>query len=123
MVFFQQRMDFLSWGHDMADGGVVVHGVDDESHEFTHIRSNEIRFFFYAWREVSQVSGDDTADVSSFVIVVKFFKAIGEEAEGGADKYASCTSFLDLFCNIQHTFSGRDHIVDDDDILSSDVIP
>ena len=70
---------------------------------------------------VGQVGGDDFADIAFLIVSIEFLQTIGEEAEGGADKDVVSAALFDLFCNVKHTLTGGDHIVDDNHILTFDI--
>ena len=96
----------------------MVKRIDDACHIFAHLcrliprTGNEFRC------TVGQVGGDDFADIAFLIVSIEFLQTICEEAEGGADKDVVSAALFDLFCNVEHTLTGGDHIVDDDNIFS-----
>lgn len=51
----EQRMDLIRRIHDLSDGDIMIHGVDDQCDEFAHIRNYKIRLLICGRRQISQV--------------------------------------------------------------------
>ena len=89
----------------------MIQTIHDTCCEFCHIS------FYIIWLceklriTIIQIRGNYFIDIFFLIEFVEFFKSIGEETECRADKYSSGLAILQLFRNIQHTFSGRNHIV------------
>ena len=67
---------------------------------------------------VIQVSSDNLVDPALLIVSVKFIHALSKQTVSGADKYTVCVALFDLFGNIKHTFTGGDHIVNNDNVLA-----
>ena len=96
----------------------MVQCINDACHIFAHLSrlipwtGNKLRC------AIGQIGGDDFADIAFFIVSIKFFKTIGEKTKRSADEDVVCATFLDLFCNVKHAFTGGNHIIDDDNIFS-----
>ena len=116
-VFGQQLIDLFGGVPDFVDRYVVIQSVDNACQIFAHFRRfvpgpcDELRC------PVGQVGRDDLCYIALLIIFIKFAEAVCEESEGGAYKYILCAAFFYLLGDIQHAFAGRDHIIDNDDIL------
>ena len=121
-VALDELVDLVCRVADFLDGDVVVQRIDDACHVLAHLCSavpfagEELR------RLVDQVGRDDFADDTVFIILVKFFQTICEEAECAAHVYVFRAAALQLLCDIKHAPARGDHIVDDDAVLSLDGI-
>ena len=105
-MFFQKPVDLVRRNHDRADRDIMIQGIDDESHEFAHISGHKVRLFLRAGRKVSEIGDDHAVDVALFIILIELIKAVGEKAEGRADKHPSCSPLLDLLCHVKHALAG-----------------
>lgn len=79
---------------ELADGLVVVKGVDDQGNVFAHVAGDIVVFGKKLRGLVDQVSGEQFVEDAIFVGFVEFFQTIGEETEGGTDIDSTCTSFF-----------------------------
>ena len=118
MCLLKKTVNLLSWIHNFSDTDVMIHRIDDQCNEFTHVCDQEIRLFLCFGRKISKIGSDHTVDISFFIIFIEFLKSVGKKSECSADKYAVCSTVFNLFCNIEHTFTGRNHIINDDRIFS-----
>ena len=100
----------------------MVQRINNQSEELAHIGLYKIRFLIKNWRKVRQVGGDDLVNVAFVIIVVETVKAVCEKPESSAYKDSAGIAFLELLCHIQHTPSGRDHIIYDDHIFPAHVV-
>ena len=57
-------------------------------------------------------------DITLFIILIKLLQSIRKQTKSSTNKYTVCIAILQLFCYIQHTLAGRDHIIDNDHILA-----
>lgn len=105
-----------------ADGDIVIQGIDNNCHKLAHISFDEIRAVVDLRRQIGQIRRDQAIDISGSVIIVELLKPFGEETERRTDEDTGSTPVLDLPCNIEHTFTGCNHIVYDDSGLALDII-
>ena len=73
-------------------------------------------------RQVGEVGSDYPVEPAVFIGLVEGLKAIGEQSEGTADENTLCIHFLQLSGGIQHAFSGGNHIVNNDNVLSVNAV-
>lgn len=45
-VFLKKTVNLLSWIHNFSDTDVMIHRINDQCNEFTHVCNQEIRFSF-----------------------------------------------------------------------------
>ena len=72
-------------------------------------------------RAVYKVGGKDLGKYAVCICLVKFFKAIGKQTEGGKGEDALCTLFLQLKGYVDHRVARSDHIVNNDNILANQI--
>ncbi len=113
--------DYVGGVDDLSYRDVMVQRVDDQSQEFTHIGNDEIRAFGNFRRQIGQVGSDDAGNIAFFIVLIEFFQTVCEQAEGGADDDILCATFFQLFGNIAHSFSGRNHVIHDDNGFAGDI--
>ena len=118
MIPCHRRLDPLHRIEQIADGSIVIQGVDDIGDVFAHIAvdvplaAEKLRCL------VDQIGGQDTMDQAVLICLVKSVKTGGEEAEGGEDKDLIGFALLEGACHFQNTLAGGDHIIYDDHILA-----
>ena len=101
-----------------ADRSVVIQSVDQKCDIFAHITVDIVRFRQKIWRLVDQVGCQDTVDDTILVRLIKLIHTVREQTECSGSENTFRFALFQLFGNIKDTFSGRDHIVDDDHIFS-----
>ncbi len=115
-------MDFVRGSERVVQGGVMVHEVDQGSHELAHVRLDEIGPGVKHRREVRQVCSHHFVEMPLLVGFIEGLQAIGEQPEGTADEDAPGVHLLQLPGGVQHALAGGDDIVYDDDILAVDIL-
>ena len=100
----------------------MVQGINDQCDELTHISFYKVRFLIKFRWEICKVCCDNFTDISLIIILIEFIKSVCEQSECCTYKDTSGVTLFQLFCNIKHTFSGRNHIINDKDILSCYII-
>ena len=103
---------------ELADGLVVVEGVDDQGNVFAHVAGDIVVFGKKLRGLVNQVSGEQLVEDAIFVGFVEFFQAIGEETEGGTDIDSTGTSFFEERGNFKYCISGGNHIIDENHVFA-----
>ena len=102
----------------VADGGVVVQGIDDVGDIFAHV-AVDVPFPAQQLRcLIDQVRSQHPVDDSFFISPVEFVQAAGEQPEGGEDEYLVRPAVLQLRSHLQHAVPGGDHVIDDDHVLA-----
>ena len=96
----------------------MVDDIDDTCKIFAHVCFNIIFFCEELRKTIVQVCGDDSVNPTLLIIFIKFGKSLCEKTISSTDKYSFGFSLLDLFGNIQHTFSGCDHVINDNNIFA-----
>ena len=96
----------------------MIDDIDDTCKIFAHVCFDIVWAVKKLRNTIVKVGCDDSVQPAFFVIFIKFGYAICKQTVGCADEYTSCLTLFQLTGNIQHTLSGRDHIVDDDNILA-----
>lgn len=93
-VFCDDTLDPLVGIQQVADGGIVVQGIDDIGDVFAHVAA-DVPLPLEKFRGlVDQVGGEDAVDDPLFIGLVKLVQAVGEEAESGKDEDVSRLSLL-----------------------------
>lgn len=93
-VFCDDTLDPLVGIQQIADGGIVVQGIDDIGDVFAHVAADVPLPLEKLRGLVDQVGGEDAVDDPLFIGLVKLVQAVGEEAEGGKDENVSRLSLL-----------------------------
>ena len=96
----------------------MVDDVNDTCKIFAHICFDVVRLGQKLRQTVVEVGSNDFVNPAFFVVFIEFIKTICKQTVCGADEYTVCVAHYDQLCNIQHTFTGRNHIVDDDNIFA-----
>ena len=96
----------------------MVKVVDEDRHVFAHICGFIPRTLEQLRLLIGGIGGDDLLDIAFFIGFVEDIKSGREETEGGKAEYTLCMKSLQFLCNIQHAFTGCDHVIDDDNILT-----
>ena len=96
----------------------MIDDVNNTCKVFAHICFNVVRFCQKLRQTVVEVGSNDFVNPALFIVLIKFVETICEQAVCGADEYTFCVALFDLLCNIQHTFAGRNHIIDDNNIFA-----
>ena len=128
MVFFpvivsgQDFIDFFRRSHNVGHGNVMIHKINDGCQELAHIGLGIIGPGVKLRRLIGEVGGDYPVEPAVFIGLVEGLKAIGEQSEGTADENTLGIHFLQLSGGIQHAFSGGNHIVNNDNVLSVNAV-
>ena len=96
----------------------MIQSVDQKCDIFAHITVDIVRFRQKIRRLVDQVGCQDTVDDTILVRLIKLIHTVREQTECSGSEDTFRFALFQLFGNIKDTFSGRDHIVDDDHIFS-----
>ena len=117
-VLFEEPVDPFCRGKEIRQGIVVVQVVDDQRDVLAEIGDRIIRALEEFRTKVGKVRRQDLVDVARFVGLVEFLKAVREQAEGRRAEDTAGAAELQLLCHLQHGAAGRDHVVDDQDVLA-----
>ena len=115
-------MNLICWADNRADRHIMVQGINDQCDELTHISFYKVRFLIKFWWEICKVCCNNFTNISLIIILIEFIKSVCEQSECCTYEDTSGVTLFQLFRNIKHTFSGRDHIVNDKNILSCYII-
>ena len=96
----------------------MVDDVHDTCKVFAHVCFDVIWSREQFRITVVQVGGDNLVNPAFLIVFIEFLETVCEQTVSSTDEDTLCFTFLDLLGNIEHTLSGRDHIVDDDNILA-----
>lgn len=76
--FIKQGVNLIRRVEHRSDGDVMVHGINDQRKEFTHIRLNKIRFLIKFRGQIGKVCCHNFINVTLFVILVEFVESVRE---------------------------------------------
>ena len=116
----KQIMYAVDGVEEFAYRGVVIDRVDDERNVLAHIYLCIPRTRDGLGLAVVKVGRENLGDGAVFVGFVEIFKSVAEESERREHENAAGASFFKFGGNVDHTVSGGDHIVNNDDVLALD---
>lgn len=122
-MLYHQLIDPLNRIQQLADRGIVVQGINEQSNIFAHIAVYIIFFLQKLIRLVHQIGGEQSVEITSREGFVEFFHSICEESEGGAHEDLTCSFVLQKCGNFQHAVAGGDHVINNDHILPATSVP
>ena len=122
IVLRQYAMYFFSCSQYMAHRGIMVHEVDDGSKKFTHICLYVIWTIIQLRIVVIQIGSNDSVKIAFFIGFIKILQSGCEQSECAADKDTFCVHGFQLSGGVNHTVTGGNHIIYDDDIFTIDII-
>ena len=96
----------------------MIQGINDVGNVFAQVAVGVVRLLEQFRCLVYQVGGEDVVKQAVFISLVELVQSIGEQTEGSADKDLACFALFQLRSNFQNAVSGRNHIVNDDHVLS-----
>ena len=120
-MLYHQLIDPLNRIQQLADRGIVVQGINEQSNIFAHIAVYIIFFLQKLIRLVHQIGGEQSVEITSREGFVEFFHSICEESEGGAHEDLTCSFVLQKCGNFQHAVAGGDHVINNDHILARNI--
>lgn len=120
-MLVEKLVDTLCGVEKVADGLIVVKGIDDVSNVLGKVNLLVPLALKKLGRAVNKVGGEDFIEETIFISLIHLLKAVAEETEGGEYKDAVSTSLLKLLCNVDNGTTGGDHIVNYDNVLSGKI--
>ena len=102
----------------VADRHIMIQRINDQCDIFAHIACDVIRFGEKLRCLINKVCSKKFIKDTVLVSFVKFFHSFGEETEGGTDKDLAGAAFLKKRCDLKDALTGRNHIIDQDDIFA-----
>lgn len=119
-VFVQNATDPLRLIKQHADGLVVIQRINNVGNVLAHIHFR-IPLAPEKFRcAVNQVGRENTGDEPLFIGGIHPFQPVTEQTEGREHEDALCALLFQLLRHINDGFTGRDHVINDDDILPFD---
>ena len=101
LVAIDEIMDAFNGIEQIADGLVMVEGIDDICNVLAHINLNVPLLGEQFGRTVDKVCGEDLVKDTVLICSIDFLKAIGEETEGFEDEDTLCALLLELNSDIE----------------------
>ena len=102
----------------VADGSIVVKGVDYIRNVLAHINLGIPLALKKLGSSVNKVCGEDSGDDAVLVSLIHTVKTVAEETEGGKYEDALCALIFKLLRNVDNRIAGGDHIVNDNNVLA-----
>src|SRR5699024_1104951 len=96
----------------------MVERFNQKSDVLAHIYVNIIGLGKKLLRLINQICRQYPVYQSFLISLIKSLQTVGEQSEGRTHKDAACFAALQLCCNIDHTVAGRNHIINNNDILT-----
>ena len=112
-------------GHRIQEGAdrlVVIQSVDDIGHILTHIYLMVPLACQKFRRAVYQIGGEHLIDDALLECFIEDLQTVTEQTEGDEQEDAAGSLLLQLHGYVQDGLTGRDHIVNDDNILALDAL-
>ena len=114
-----QIHDLFVAGAYLFNRNIMIDDIDDTCKIFAHICFHIVRSGKKLRNTVVQVCGDNLYRSSLFRNIQSNLASPSVNSPlCSADKHALCVTLFDLLCHIQHTLSGGDHIVDNNNVLA-----
>ncbi len=117
-MFFEEIVDAVYGIKESAYGSVMVHRIDDQRQIFAHVAAGVVAPFKQLGRLINEIRCKERIEDSLFVGIVKTLQSIGEQAEGRTDEDPLGLAHFQTVGDLQRACPGRDHVIDDDDILA-----
>ena len=111
LISCHQCLNPLTRIQQITDRSIMIQSINQISNILAHITVNIIRSFQQFRSLVYQIRCQNLINNSGLISQIKFLQAIRKEPKRRSNKDTSSISLLQLSCNIQHTFTGRNHIV------------
>ena len=102
----------------MADRHIMIQCINDQSDIFTQIAADIVVSCEKLRILINKVCSKKFIKDTVLVSFVKFFHSFGEETESGTDKDLAGAAFLKKRCDLKDALTGRNHIIDQDDIFA-----
>lgn len=96
----------------------MIQVIDNQRNILAHIHIDIIRTGQKLRSLVNEIRRQNPVNDTVLIVLIKLCKTVREETKGCTDEDFSCLSALEFLCDILHALAGRNHIVNDDDILA-----
>ena len=96
----------------------MVDDIHNTCKIFAHICFHIVRSGKKLRNTVVQVGCDNLVNPAFLIVSVKFIHTFCKQTVSSADEYTVGVTFFDLFGNVKHTFSRRNHVVDDNNVFT-----
>ena len=103
---------------EIRDGAVMIERINDVGNVFAHAAADVPGALQKLGRLINQVCSQNPVDQSIAVSLVKFLKTAGKQTEGREYKNTSGLALLQTSCDLEHTLTGGNHVIDDDHVLA-----
>ena len=117
-VTFHQGMDLIVGIQKLADGVIMIQRINDQRSIFTHINT----YIIWAGKQfrclIDAVGRQNFGNDPLFIVSVKLSKAVGGQSGGNGHKNSISFVLNQNHGHMQHTYAGRDHIIDDKYVIA-----
>ena len=88
----KQIMNLIRRIHNRTNRCRMIHRINDQCKELTHICFNEIRFIMKLRRQIGQIGCDQSVQIALFIIFIELVKTFCEETKSSTYKYTLSTA-------------------------------
>ena len=83
----KQIMNLIRRIHNRTNRCRMIHRINDQCKELTHICFNEIRFIMKLRRQIGQIGCDQSVQIALLIIFIELVKTFCEETKSSTYKY------------------------------------